>query len=289
MNKSIKIMLVLTAVVLIALSSVVFVLELTGEKKERVTDPAIAHLPVRAHLHFSGFPTGPALNETVSFVYVLVPSVDLKIDVSEGIVLPEGIVFVEDNLSTGQITLSKGEKYRYDGKLKIVTTGNWTIYASSGMYANVNVSSGGEESTAWLQGVFDATTSITKYRIREKVSEERQCILMNIAKNWLREHGVHECENEEFNCSIISRPLSRHISMPASRICDINVKCYGCEMKCYSNSVLCDKYYFIIDEDLHTNETRVRNVYRWVYWTPKGYQQKPVCEEITMKGGENDE
>ena len=57
----------------------------------------------------------------------------------------------------------------------------------------------------------------------------------------------------------------------------------------YSNSTLYDKYYFVIDEDLNTNKTKVINVYRWAYQTPSGYQQKPVCGEITMKGGGNGE
>ena len=50
-----------------------------------------------------------------------------------------------------------------------------------------------------------------------------------------------------------------------------------------------DKYYFVIDEDLNANKTKIRNVYRWAYQIPSRYQQKPICEEITMKGGGNGE
>ncbi|PXF57273.1 MAG: hypothetical protein C4B59_15590 [Candidatus Methanogaster sp.] len=102
---------------------------------------------------------------------------------------------------------------------------------------------------------------------------------MNITKNWLREYGMQEYKKEEFNCTIIS--------WPASSIHNINIKCYGCEMWGYSNSKLYDKYYFVIEEDQHTNKTKIRNVYRWAYQTPAGYHQKPVCEDITMKSGGN--
>ncbi len=62
----------------------------------------------------------------------------MKLNVSEGIVLPDGIVFVENNLPTGQITLKKGNKYRYGAKIKTVKIGNWMIYASPDVYVNVN-------------------------------------------------------------------------------------------------------------------------------------------------------
>lgn len=271
MDKRIKILLILIAV-FVATALAVFVLELTGDKKEYVTDPVIAHIPVRADLDF---PDEPILNRTVDIIYTLNPLVDVKVDVSEGLILPEGIVFVENDLPTGQVTLLKGKKYRYNAKIKTVEIGNWMIYASPGVYANVNVMFGGEVSTVWIQKVWKAKEPLTRYRLRENVSEERQRILMGIAKNWLREYGAIEYEKEEFNCTIIS--------WPASRIHDINIKCYGCEMKCYSNSTLYDKYYFVIEEDQHTNKTTIRNVYQWAYRIPKGYQQKPVCEEITMK------
>jgi hypothetical protein len=123
------------------------------------------------------------------------------------------------------------------------------------------------------QGVFDATVLLTRFRLREKVSKEQRDVLMNITKNWLREYGAQECEREEFNSTIISS----HVSS----IHNVNIKCYDCELIGYSSSKLHDKYYFVIDKDLLTNKTKVRNVYRWAYWTLSGYQRKPVCEEIT--------
>ena len=125
-----------------------------------------------------------------------------------------------------------------------------------------------------VYGVSDATVPLIRYLHREKVSNEERDTLMNIAKNWLREYGAVKYEREEIDCTIISRP--------ASGIHHTNIKCYGCEMVCFLNSILYDRYYFIIEEDLHTNKTKVRNVYRWAYRTPKGYQRKPVCEEITI-------
>ncbi|MHC1574571.1 MAG: pentapeptide repeat-containing protein [Candidatus Methanogasteraceae archaeon] len=104
---------------------------------------------------------------------------------------------------------------------------------------------------------------------------------IKLIRNWLIEQGIQRYEKEEFNCTIIS--------WPASSIHNINIKCYGCEMLGYANSKLHDKYYFVIEEDQHTNKTQIRNVYRWAYQTPSGYQQKPVCEEITMKGCGNGE
>jgi hypothetical protein len=40
---------------------------------------------------------------------------------------------------------------------------------------------------------------------------------------------------------------------------------------------------------VHTSIIKINNVYRWEYQIPSGYQQKPVCEEITLKGGGNGE
>lgn len=147
----------------------------------------------------------------------------------------------------------------------MVKPGRWIFYVSPGVYGDVSLFE--EWVTAGVQGVFDATEPLTRYRLREKVSKEEQDTLMNITKNWLLGYSTREYKREEFNCSIISL----HYDVP----------CYGCEMICYSNSKLHDKYYFIIEEDLLTNKTKVRNVYRWAYWTPSGYQRKPVCEEIT--------
>ena len=264
MDKHIKILLILLAV-FIALSSAVFVLELTSDKKEYVTDPVIAHIPLEAHLRFSFDPDDPAL---MNMKYTLTPSVDVKTDVSEGIVLPEGIVFVENNLPTGQITLIKNKKYKYNAKIKVVKTGIWRIYASPGVYADVNAFEG-EVSSVFGQEVFDISKLPVEFHDIIDVYEEQQDVLMDIAKNWLREYSAQEYGREEFECLRISG--------------NPDVSCYGCEMLGYSNSTLYDKYYFVIDEDLHTNKTNVRNVYRWAYQTPTGYQRKPVCEEITMK------
>ena len=242
--------------------------EIAKEKEGWVTDPVIAHIPLRADLDF---PDEPILNRTVDIIYTLTPQVDLKTDVSEGLILPEGIVFVENNLPTGQITLRKGKKYKFNAKIKAVEIGNWMIYASPGVYANVNV--GGEMSTVWIQKVWKAKEPLIRYLHRERLSSEERDTLMNITKNWLRRHGAVKYEREEIDCTIISRP--------ASGIHDINIKCYGCEMVCFSNSILYDRYYFIIEEDLVNNKTKVRNVYRWAYWTPSGFESKPVCEEIT--------
>ena len=274
MNKITKASLIL-AVIFIVILLAIFVQSPADEKKECVTDPVIAHIPIEAHLRFSFDPDDPAL---MNMIYALTPSVDLKTDVSEGIVLPEEIVFVESDIPTGQITLSKNKKYKYNTKIKAVNTGIWTIYASPGVYAIVNVFEG-EVSSVIGQEVFDATEPVTRYRFREEISKEQQDVLMNITKNWLREYGVQEYKKEEFNCTIISSHVSR--------IHDIDIKCYGCEMFGYSNSTLSDRYYFVIDEDLNANKTKVRNVYHWAYQTPSGYQPKPVCEEITMKGGRN--
>ena len=279
MKKGMKIILVLFAVLFAVMLAGCVALHMYDiAKKQYVTDPVIAHIPLRADLDF---PDEPILNRTVDIIYTLTPQVDVKTDVSEGLILPEGIMFVENNLPIGQITLSKGRKYRYSAKIKTVEIGNWMIYASPGVYANVNVVFGGEVSTVWIQKVWKAKEPLTRYRLRENISKEQQDVLMNITKNWLRGYGIQKYEREEFNCTIISRP--------ASGIHNINIKCYGCELMGYSNSRLHEKYYFIIEEDLLTNKTKVRNVYRWAYWTPSGYESKPVCEEIRIKGGGNNE
>ncbi|NOQ32755.1 MAG: hypothetical protein GQ567_00935 [Methanosarcinales archaeon] len=268
MNKITKASLVM-AVIFIAILLAIFVQSPADEKKEYATDPVIAHIPLEAHLRFSFDPDDPVL---MNMEYTLTPAVDVKTDVSEGIVLPDGIVFVENNLPTGQITLRKGKKYKFSAKIKAVETGIWRIYASPGVYADVNVFEGTISSVVG-QGVFDATVPLTRFRLRVKVSKEGQDILMNITKNWMREYGTVEYGQEEFSCTIISA--------------NPDIRCCGCELLSYSNSKLYDKYYFVIEEDQHTNKTKIRNVYRWAYQTPSGYQQKPVCEEITMKGGEN--
>ncbi len=271
MNKSIKIFLVLV-VICIALAIAVFVHQLTSDKKEYVTDQVIAHIPIRADIDFS-FPDSDEPT-SMNMVYTVTPLVDVKTDVSEGIVLPEEIVFVENNLPTGQITLKKGKKYRYNARIKVVKIGFWIIYASPGVYGDVYVLEGRVRSTG-TQKVWKAEEPITRFRLKENITQEHQDVLMDVAKSRLIGYGIQGYEKEEFNCTIISRS--------ASRIHNVNIKCYGCEMSGYSNSTLQDKYYFVIEEDQHTNKTRVRNVYRWVYRTPSGYQQKPVCEEITMK------
>ncbi|MHC1599860.1 MAG: hypothetical protein ACXQS5_03450 [Candidatus Methanospirareceae archaeon] len=279
MNRSIKILLVLIAVFVTlalaatVLSLTVFVPELTSDKEECVTDSVIAHLPIRANLHFHGFPKGPVLNETMSFVYVLSPSVDLKVNVSESIILPEGFVFVENNLPTNRSTLSKDKRYQFNATIKAVNSGKWIIYASPGVYVDAHVFED-RKGVLRIQEVPFATQPVHIAQRIGNVSKEQRDVLADTAKDWLSWYGVIDYEKEEFNCSILS--LAWHPS-------------YGCEMLGYSNSTLYDKYYFVIDEDLHTNETVVRNVYRWAYHTPPGYQQKPVCEDITMKGGRNGE
>ena len=270
MNKITKASLALV-VIFIAILLAIFVQSLADEKKEYVTDPVIADIPLRADLTFFA----PALNQTADITYTLTPSVDVKVNVSEGIVLPDGIVFVENNLPTGQILLKKGKKYRYDGKIKTVEIGNWMIYASPGVYADMDVFE--RRASVAIYEVRDAVVPLTRYRLRENISKEQQDAFKDATKYLLSEYGYNTQKygEEEFKCSVISL----HYDVP----------CYGCEMKCYSNSKMHDKYYFVIEEDQHTNKTKVRNVYRWAYQTPTGYQQKPVCEEITMKGGRNGE
>ena len=94
MNKGITIFLVLV-VIFIALALAIFMQQSTGDKKEYVTDPVIAHIPLRADLDFS-FPDSDEPT-SINIVYILTPTVDVKVNVSEGIVLPEGIVFVQNN------------------------------------------------------------------------------------------------------------------------------------------------------------------------------------------------
>ena len=262
MNRITKASLALV-VIFIAILLVIFVQSLADEKNEYATDPVIAHIPLRADLDF---PEEPILNRTVDIIYTLNPLVDVKVNVSEGIILPEGIVFVENNLPTGQITLSKGKRYRYSAKIKTVEIGNWMIYASPGVYADVSIFE--DRASVGIRKVFKATVPLTRFHLRGKVADGQRDILMNTTKNWLRKCDVREYEREWFNCSRIG---GSHI-----------IPCYGCEMKCYSNSTLYDRYYFVIEEDQHTNETKIRNVYRWAYQTPSGYQQKPVCEEVMM-------
>ncbi len=238
--------------------------EIAKEKEGWVTDPVIAHIPLRADLDF---PDEPILNRTVDIIYTLTPQVDVKTDVSEGLILPEGIVFVENNLPTGQITLSKGRTYRYSAKIKVVKPGRWTIYASPGVYADLGVFEDLWAGVA-IYKVMDATIPLTRYHLKENLSKEHLDILKSVAKESLREYSAQrEHEKEEFNCSEIS-------GSP-------DISYYGCEMICYSNSKLHDRYYFVIEEDRHTKEITVRNVYRWAYWTPSGFESKPVCEEIT--------
>jgi len=264
MKRSIKAILILFAV-LIAVMAAISVHELT--RKQYVTDPIIAHIPIKAELTFFG----PALNQTADISYTLTPLVDLKTNVSEGVVLPEGIVFVENNFPTEKITLSKNKKYKFNGKIKAVKPGKWTIYASPGVYADVDIFKGWASVT--IYEVMDATIPLTRYRLKENISKEHLDILKSVAKESLREYSAQrEHEKEEFNCSEIS-------GSP-------DISYYGCEMLCYSNLKLYDRYYFIIEEDLHTNKTLIRNVYRWAYWTPSGYQRKPICEEITKKNVE---
>ncbi|RLG27639.1 hypothetical protein DRO03_11690 [Methanosarcinales archaeon] len=104
------------------------------------------------------------------------------------------------------------------------------------------------------------------------MSEEQRGVLIKITNNWLQRYNSTEYEKQDFNCTILSRP--------ASGFPDITIRCYGCELWGYSNSTLSDRYYFVIDDDLNANKTKIRNVYRWAYQTPSGYQQRPVCEEV---------
>jgi hypothetical protein len=272
MNKITKASLALV-LIFIAILLAIFVQSLADEKKESVTDPVIAHIPIRADLDFpSPFPN-PDDPTSINIIYILTPTVDVKVNVSEGIVLPEGIVFVQNNLPTGQTTLSKGKKYKYNAKIRVVKPGRWIFYVSPGVYGDVSLFE--DWVTAGVQGVFDISKLPVEFHDIIDVSEEQRDVLMDVAKKWLIEYSAQEYGREEFECLQISG--------------NPDVSCYGCEMLGYSNSTLHDRYYFVIDEDLHTNETRVRNVYHWAYQTPTGYQRRPICEEITMKGGGNGE
>lgn len=185
--------------ILLALFAVLFAVMLAGcvalhmydvAKKQYVTDPVIAHIPLRAELTFFA----PALNQTADISYILTPSVDLKVNVSEGLILPEGIVFVENNLPTGQITLSKGKKYKYDAKIKAIEIGNWTIYAAPGVYANVNIFE--DRASVVIRMVFKDTVPLTRFRLREKVAKEHLDILKDVAKESLKEYDAVEYEKE---------------------------------------------------------------------------------------------
>lgn len=264
MKKGMKIILVLFAVLFaVMLAGCVALHMYDVAKKQYVTDPIIAHIPLRADLDFY-FPD-PDDKTLMNIRYTLKPSVDVKINVSEGLILPEEIVFVENNFPTNPITVSKGRTYKYSGTIKVVKSGSWIIYVSPGVYANVTVLNG----RRWIsiQKVRKATVPLTRFRLRENISEEQEDVLMDVTKNWLLGYSAREYEREEFNCTVISA--------------DPDIRCYGCELMGYSSSRLHDKYYFVIDEDRHIKEIKIRNVYRWAYQTPAGYQRKPVCEEIT--------
>lgn len=231
------------------------------------TDPVIAHIPLKADIYFH---KPPRLNRIVNITYILTPSTDLRVDVSDGIILPEGIVFVENDLPTDYITLSENKTYLFNATIRTVKLGNWTIYASPGVYAEV-LAKNDETAHIVTQKVFRDTLPIIHFRNREdrvKVSEGQRDVLMTAANGWLSAYGAQECEKEEFNCSRISGND------------DVSCYCYGCEMMCYSDSTLVDRYYFVIEEGLQTKKVKVRNVYQWAYSTPSGYQSDPVCEEI---------
>jgi len=168
MNKITKASLALV-VIFIAILLAIFVQSLADEKKEYVTDPVIAHIPIRADLDFS-FPDSDEPT-SMDMVYTVIPLVDVEIDVSEGIVLPGEIVFVENNLPTGQITLKKGKKYRYNARIKVVKSGFWIIYASPGVYGDVYVLEGRVRSTG-TQKVWKAKEPLTRYRLKENITQE---------------------------------------------------------------------------------------------------------------------
>ncbi len=255
---NIKTILALSAAVLIAVALVGCLHERTNEETRYVTDPVIAHLPVRANL---SFPDAPTLNQTVNIAYTLTPSVDLKLNVSDGIVLPEEIVFVENNLPTGQITLLKNKTYPFNATIKAVKTGEFIIYASPGIYVDATVLRNTQG--AIIHEPINATVPLFLLRSAKKPPD----ILMTVSKNWLQEYGVREYEKEELKCSILT---FSH-----------DLLCCVCEMNCYSDSTLYDRYYFVIEDRLNANKIKIKNVYRWMYWSPSGYQSEPVCEEIT--------
>jgi hypothetical protein len=270
MNKITKASLALATIFSIILLAI-FVQSLADEKNECVTDPVIADIPLRADLRLSFL--GPDKPTSMKMVYTLTPSVDVKMDVSKGIVLPAAVVFVESDLPTGQITLKKGRKYKYKTEIKALVNGDWAIYAAPGVYADIRVSRGAV-SSAWVYGVFDAAESITRYRHSEKISEEQRNVLINITNDWLQRYNSTEYEKQDFNCTILSRA--------GSGLSGIDIRCYGCELWGYLNSTLSDRYYFVLGEDVNTGIIKIKNVYRRAYQTPSGYQQKPVCEEVMM-------
>jgi len=270
MNKITKASLAL-AVIFIIILLAIFVQSLADEKEEYITDQVIADIPIKSDLDISFL--GPGKSMSVNMVYTLIPLVDVKMDVSKGIVLPATVVFVESDLPTGQITLKKGRKYKYKTKIKALVNGDWMIYAAPGVYADIRVV-GGDVSSAWVYGVFDAAESITRYRHSEKISEEQRNILINITNDWLQRYNSTEYEKQDFNCTILSRA--------GSGLSGIDIRCYGCELWAYSNSTLSDRYYFVLGEDVHTGIIKIKNVYRWEYQTSSGYQQKPVCEEVMV-------
>ena len=256
-------------VIFIAILLTIFVQSLADEKEEYITDQVIADIPIRADLDISFL--GPGKSTSVNMVYTLIPSVDVKMDVSKSIVLPATVVFVESDLPTGQITLKKGRKYKYKTKIKALVNGDWVIYASPGVHADLRVV-GGDVSSAMIYGISNAEKTIIQYRHREKISEEQRNVLINITNDWLQRYNSTEYEKQDFNCTILSRV--------GSELSGINIRCYGCELWSYSNSTLSDRYYFVLDEDVNTGIIKIKNVYRWAYQTPSCYQQKPVCEEV---------
>ena len=270
MNKIAKASLALV-VIFIAILLVTFVQSLADEKEECVTDPVIADIPIRADLDISFL--GPGKSTSVNMVYTLIPSVDVKMDVSKGIVLPATVVFVESDLPTGQITLKKGRKYKYKTKIKALVNGDWMIYAAPGVHASLRVV-GGDVTSAMIYGISNAEKTIIQYRHREKISEEQRNVLINITNDWLQRYNSTEYEKQDFNCTVLSRA--------GSGLSGIDIRCYGCELWGYSNSALSDRYYFVLGENVHTGMIQIKNVYRWEYQTPSGYQQKPVCEEVMV-------
>lgn len=291
MNKQIKTTLILSAVLIAAVLSGCIqetsneqipthkiaggIYDISDEelaKMPTATDPVVAHIPLEAHLWFH-FHKKTTLNRTVNITYVLTPSTDVRVNVSNGIVLPEGIVFVGSDLPTDYITLSKNKTYLFNATIKVVKPGSWKIYASPGVGANVTLLK--DRGWAVGQDVIDATAPIIRFNRREIVSDEQYNVLMAAANDWLRAYGAPEYEKVEFNCSKISGNV---VDMYG---CEM--PCYGCEMMCYSNSILVDRYYFVIEDNRRTDLTKIRNVYRWAYSTPSGYRSDPVCEEIKIE------
>jgi hypothetical protein len=138
MNKIAKASLALI-VIFITILLAIFVQSL-AEKEEYVTDPVIADIPIVADLDISFL--GQGKSASVNIVYTLIPSVDVKMDVSKGIVLPATVIFMESDLPTGQITLKKGRKYKYKTQIKALVNGDWMIYAAPGVHADLRVVGG---------------------------------------------------------------------------------------------------------------------------------------------------